>query len=165
MLALAAAASPFGYVCDGKGRPLTDGEIARVTGATPEAVSELIAGIIDKGVASRDRTGRIYNRRMVRDAELKRKRAEVGRDGGNATAMKYFGKSGLLHQNVQRPRRTPSLPKDIKPLLPSTAREAAPRVDELQAAIVEELRAKPIETLTIAEINILRSLQKEAKRA
>lgn len=70
LLAIAAAAAPFGYVCDGKGRPLTLEEIARVVGEAPQAVSELIAGILDKGAASRDRTGRIYNRRMVRDAAL-----------------------------------------------------------------------------------------------
>jgi len=124
MLALAAAAQPFGYVCDGKGRPLTDGEIARVTGASPEAVSKLIAGILEKGAASRDRTGRIYNRRMVRDAETRRKKAESGRKGGNATAEKHWGKPPLLQQALQRGWRAP-IPskKNIKPLLPDTARE------------------------------------------
>jgi hypothetical protein len=157
MLALAAAAQPYGYVCDGKGRSLTDGEIARVTGASPEAVSKLIAGILDKGAASRDRTGRIYNRRMVRDAELKRTRAASGREGGKATARKYFGKfnevSGLPKQNAQRPRHTPSLPKDIKPLSSVAAREIASRVDGLKEATDEASKRGPSPKCTRAEFD------------
>lgn len=172
MLALAAAASPVGYVCDGKGRPLTIEEIARVTNASPEAVSKLIVGILDKGAASRDRTGRIYNRRMVRDAaehvrkqDLKKKRMEAGRSGGQSTSLKYFGNPVLLQQMPRQRLDTKPILKNIEPLKLDTAREALPRVERLQEALVEEIRAKPVETLTLTEINILRSLQKEARRA
>ena len=90
LLALAAASNPVGYVCDEKGRPLTHEEIARVTGAaSPVEVAELIKGILEKGAASRDRSGRLFNRRMVRDAEIAAKRRLNGRLGGNATALKW----------------------------------------------------------------------------
>lgn len=132
MLALAAAASPFGYVCDGKGRPLTFEEIGRVTSASPEAVSELIAGILEKGAASRDRTGRIYNRRMVRDAAIRIKKSKAGQKGGEATAEKHWGKSPVLRQVPQQRCRAPYLSKeDIKPL--STEPREGP-VDNSQEA-------------------------------
>lgn len=114
LLALAAAASPVGYVCDGKGRQLTMEEIARVTGETPEVVSNLIAGILEKGAASRDRTGRLFNRRMVRDAAIRLKRSEGGRRGGKSTANKHWGKAHLL-----QPMLRPGLQQDCYTPFPS----------------------------------------------
>lgn len=88
LLALAAGAAPTGYICDDRGRPLTLEEIARVSNAgSPDEVAKLIAGILEKGVASRDRTGRLFNRRMVRDAALSAKRARAGRDGAAHTNL------------------------------------------------------------------------------
>src|SRR6185312_5264119 len=139
LLALAAGASPVGYVCDDRGRPLSLDEIARVTGAgSPDEVAKLIAGILDKGVASRDRSGRLYNRRMVRDAEnaakkaaLSAKRAQAGANGARTTSLKYFGKQTL-------PRQTLVNPIPIKPIttsLPVAAREGA--TEELRKACAE----------------------------
>lgn len=103
LLALAAAANPVGYVCDSKGSPLTLEEIARVTNAgSPDEVGKLIAAIIEKGAASRDRTGRLFNRRMVRDNATMRKRAEAGKLGGKTTANKHWGKSHVLQHPIQQ---------------------------------------------------------------
>jgi hypothetical protein len=136
LIGLAAVAQPIGYVCDDRGTPLTDSEIARVTNAgSAEEVGKLIAGILEKGAASRDRTGRIYNRRMVRNVELKRKRAEAGKLGGDATALKYFPnavKQKNLPQHVPKHvRMRPSIPKD-RTSVPGTARarDASPRATD-----------------------------------
>jgi len=114
LLALMAAASPVGYLCDNRGTPLADGEIARVTNAgSAEEVGKLIAAIVEKDVASRDRTGRLYNRRMVRDAELKRKRSDAGRLGGKSTALKYFNENDtekILPQRLVQQHRTRPFP-------------------------------------------------------
>jgi hypothetical protein len=151
LLALAAGANPVGYVCDDRGRPLTLDEIARVTGAgSPDEVAKLIAGILDKGVASRDRSGRLYNRRMVRDAEnaakkatLSAKRAQAGANGARTTSLKYFGKQTLPRQVPQHltrhlPRETLVNPIPSKPIttsLPVAAREGA--TEELRKACAE----------------------------
>ena len=37
-LGLMATACPTGYLCDDRGNPLTEGEIARIVNATPEEV-------------------------------------------------------------------------------------------------------------------------------
>jgi len=114
LLALAAAAAPAGYVCDDKGRPLTHEEIARVTGTTPIEVAKLIAGILEKGAASRDRSGRIYNRRMVRDAQMSAKKRLNGKAGGAATRMKWQELSGLPRHNAwQAPQQRASAPNPI----------------------------------------------------
>ena len=99
LLALAAGSNPVGYVCDDAGRPLTHEEIARVTNAgSPVEVAELIASILKKGVASRDRTGRLFNRRMVRDSELAAKRARAGRDGAAHTNLINKSNRDLVRQ-------------------------------------------------------------------
>jgi len=88
LLALAAAGTPRGFVCNDKGEPLTLDEIARVTNAgSPDEVAKHIAGILTKGAASRDRTGRLFNRRMVRDTELSAKRSRAGRKGAAHTNL------------------------------------------------------------------------------
>lgn len=109
LLALAAVASPTGYVCDDRGNPLTNEEIARVTNAgSPEEVGKLIDAIVAKGVASRDRTGRLFNRRMVRQAELSAKRKRAGKIGGDHMKLKWQGFSSLPEQVPrQMPRQVP----------------------------------------------------------
>jgi hypothetical protein len=102
LLALAAVGSPTGYVCDHKGNRLSYEEIARFTNASPTEVESLIAGIVEKGAASRDRTGRLFNRRMVRQAELSVKRKNAGRSGGKATALRWQAYSDLAGQNAQQ---------------------------------------------------------------
>jgi len=151
LLALAAGASPVGYVCDDRGRPLSLDEIARVTNAgTVDEVAKLITGILDKGVASRDRSGRLYNRRMVRDAEnaakkaaLSAKRAQAGANGARTTSLKYFGKQTLPRQVPQHltqhlPRESLVNPIPIKPIttsVPVAAREGA--TEELRKACAD----------------------------
>lgn len=100
-LALMATACPVGYLCDDRGRKLNHEEIARVTNAgSPVEVSKLLAEILDKGVASVDRTGRVYNRRMVRAASIAAKKQRNGRLGGAATRLKWQAFSGLPQQNA-----------------------------------------------------------------
>lgn len=116
LLALAAVGKPIGYVCDDRGRPLTLDDIARVSNAGgADEVAKMIESIVDKGAASRDRSGRLFNRRMVRDAEkdakkaaLSVKRALAGKIGAESTSLRYF-KNPSLPQHVPRqlPRHLP----------------------------------------------------------
>jgi len=165
LLALAAAANPVGYVCDDRGRPLTLDEIARVTNAgTVDEVANLITGILDKGAASRDRSGRLYNRRMVRDAEiaakkaaLSAKRAQAGSNGAKTTSLRYFGKQTLPQQVPQHllqhlPReslvnpipsksKTSSVPVAAREGLSDDARKLPHEVSRSElAAIIEKKR-------------------------
>lgn len=114
LIGLAAVGSPTGYVCDDKGKPLPLEELARVTNAgSVEAVAELINGILEKGAASRDRAGRLFNRRMVRDAELSAKRKLAGQKGGAHTKLKWRGFLTLPQQVPQQSVGPPSNKKSI----------------------------------------------------
>ena len=98
LLALAAVAAPIGYVCDDRGDPLTYEEIARFANCSPTEAESLIAGILKKGAASRDRTGRLFNRRMVRDLELSEKKRRAGKVGAAATALRWQAFNGVPGQ-------------------------------------------------------------------
>jgi hypothetical protein len=99
-LAIAATALPYGYVVDNKGRPLSVAEHARISNCSEAEAAQLIAGVLEKGAASRDRAGRLFNRRMVRDASISAKRSLAGKKGAART--------NLIHQSISRlPRQMP----------------------------------------------------------
>lgn len=90
LIGLAWSGTPFGFVTDARGEPVSFDEIARLTGVRrKDELKKLINGVINKGAASRDGHGRIYCRRMLRDAEISRKKAAQGALGGRATKEKW----------------------------------------------------------------------------
>jgi hypothetical protein len=181
LLALMAVACPTGYLCDETGRPLTEADVGRVTNASAEEVAERIAAILAKGAASQDRDGRIYNRRMVRDAANAAKKRANGKRGGVATRLKWQALSSLPQQNAwQRPQQTrgPPFPLSKKePFFPTAARvDVAEKQQAISArslasalsgrALTREPNSEPAEPkrssdkkpeeLTLAEINAIR---------
>lgn len=91
MLCVAAAADPIGYVLIA-GRPVTATDLALLTGAPEAQIDELWKELDHNGVFSRDRHGRIYNRRMVRDAKKQRDAKRFGKKGGNPALLTSNGK-------------------------------------------------------------------------
>jgi hypothetical protein len=82
MLCIAAEAQPTGYVLL-NGRPLSCTDLARLSGAPEDEVRSAIAELDAAGVFSRDRKGRIYSRRMVRDCRQAQLNRKNGLNGGN----------------------------------------------------------------------------------
>lgn len=74
MLCVCARHEPKGYLAI-NGNPLDLDAIARLAGAAESEVENLMGELERNGVFSRDRKGRIYSRRMVRDE----KRSQEGR--------------------------------------------------------------------------------------
>ena len=171
LIAFAAVASPRGYVCDDHGRPLTHEEIARVSNAgSPVEVAELISNILSKGAASRDRSGRLFNRRMVREAELRAKRSLAGKKGAAHTNYKYFKLHGNDHlprqttrQVTQQKIRAPPLPlskANKNPALPTSGDTARARSTHNgntsnQPAKTAEPKSKQPSKITKAELDAL----------
>ena len=131
LLTLAAVGNPTGYVCDARGDPVPLEQIARFANCSSTAeASSLISGILAKGVACQDRTGRLFNRRMVRDIELSVKRRRAGLNGAAATKLKWQALSGLpgdLPGHVPRQTGTRAFPEERSTsTFSAAAREAAP---------------------------------------
>lgn len=90
MLCIAAAHDPIGYVAVA-GRGLDETSIARLTGCQESEVISLLGELDRNGVFSRDRQGRIYSRRMIRDARKAATAQKNGKKGGNPSLSKTTG--------------------------------------------------------------------------
>lgn len=87
MLCIAAKADPYGYVLVND-RNLTIRELAQLTGSPESDIQIWLEELTDKGVFSRDRQGRIYSRKMVRDEREFRSAQKNGKIGGDLSASK-----------------------------------------------------------------------------
>lgn len=66
------------------GKQMDSRELAKFVGEFKDKVEELLVELEYYKVFSRAEDGTIYNRRMVNESELSRKRAEAGRKGGSS---------------------------------------------------------------------------------
>jgi hypothetical protein len=90
MLCIASAHDPIGYVAVA-GRGLDETALARMTGCSGSEVTDLLGELDRNGVFSRDRQGRIFSRRMVKDARRAAIARKNGKKGGNPTLGKHEG--------------------------------------------------------------------------
>lgn len=99
MLCIAHECEPYGHLTV-NGRPMTAAQIGRHTGLTERECAKLIAELEDSGVLSRTAEGAIFSRRMVRDEDVRTRRAEGGKAGSE------FGSLGAEHgKKGGRPRK------------------------------------------------------------
>lgn len=80
MMCIAHECEPYGHLTV-NGKPMTAAQIARHTGLTERECSKLIAELEDAGVPSRTEEGALFSRRMVRDEDVRSRRAEGGKAG------------------------------------------------------------------------------------
>jgi hypothetical protein len=93
MLCIAARHDPIGYVAVA-GQPLELPGLIRLTGGTESELATLLGELDRNGVFSRDGKGRIYSRRMIRDA----KKAATARRNGRNNVQKRHGISHGEHR-------------------------------------------------------------------
>lgn len=94
MMLLMFESAERGKLVFGSGTPMPEDAVARSLGLDRQRYVQILRKLLDYGVASKDeKTGIIFCRRMVRDTELSRKRAECGKLGGNPN---------LLNQNSSK---------------------------------------------------------------
>lgn len=62
--------------------------LARSVGGSAETIAPLLAELVQSGAASVDDCGRLFNRRMVRDAKTSAARSKAGKQGADATNRK-----------------------------------------------------------------------------
>lgn len=89
-LCLCAKSEPKGYLLVA-GRSLTPAELGILVGVSERETEMLLAELSLKGVFSRDRQGRIYSRRMLRDEQKSAVARQNGRLGGNPSLSNNTG--------------------------------------------------------------------------
>lgn len=90
LLCVAAKAEPFGYVLV-NGYPLDATGVARLASVTEGEATALVEELERNGVFSRDRKGRMFSRRMVREAARSAKNKKNGQKGGNPALKASLG--------------------------------------------------------------------------
>jgi hypothetical protein len=132
LICIAAQSGRFGYVLLADRKP-TLAELARVFGGTPDEVGPLIDELERNGVFSRDRTGTIFCRRMVREAKRLAASAKGGEIGGRTT---YYNKKGIYrtqdatqdatHDDTQAPESRIQNPERAEEAVHPAPRTKAP---------------------------------------
>lgn len=101
MLCICATGDPIGYLTIA-GNPLDSSGVARMAGVSMGEAENLMEELSRWGVFSRDRRGRIYSRRIVRDANKSAKARKNGKRGGNPTLGKQREKSCSVNPEVNQ---------------------------------------------------------------
>jgi hypothetical protein len=70
------------------GEPMPGDALARILGLDTESLGETIQRLLNAGVASRDASGALVCRRMLRDEQIRRERAVAGQIGGARSARR-----------------------------------------------------------------------------
>lgn len=130
MLCVAAQGEPAGYVT------LDAQAIGRIGGIGAAQAAALVGELEQAGVFSRDRHGRIYSRRMVRERKLRSAAQKAGRRGGNpslcpATEISSTLKGGVKGEDMatvppisQKPRARSQSPAAAAAPVSALARAA-----------------------------------------
>lgn len=95
ILCIAHECEPYGHLTV-NGRPMSAAQIGRHTGLTQRECERLLAELADAGVSSSTDEGVIFSRRMVRDEDLRNRRAEGGKAGSEhgAKGAEHGSKGG-----------------------------------------------------------------------
>lgn len=95
MLCIAHECEPYGHLTV-NGKPMTAAQIGRHTGLAQRECEKLLQELADAGVSSTTDDGVIFSRRMVRDEDLRNRRAEGGKAGSEhgAKGAEHGAKGG-----------------------------------------------------------------------
>ena len=145
MLCIAAKADPPGYVTV-NGKTVGATELALLTGRSEAEILPLLRELEGASVFSRDRHGRIYNRRMVRDTRIADRNRKNGAKGGNPKLLQPIENKGVTETGITT--RITSKPKKVIPPIPYTQEDSSLR-SESRAS--DEARAKPPSDREVAE--------------
>lgn len=118
MLCIMHAAEPYGHLLI-NGHPVTDMQIAALTGVEVSTVTALKTELETSGVYSRNSDGIIYSRRMTRDSRISKARAKAGKEGAAVTNSR---------SNENKDLR--SLPRQNTGKDPGTCRSQNPSPDQ-----------------------------------
>jgi biotin operon repressor len=108
MLCLLFESGRRGYLQHATGKPVSDEQLARMTGGSSGQVSRLLQELEDSGVFSRTEHGTIYSRRMIRDERKRSACSEAGKKGGGNPTFKGHPKGDHKGRAKQKPNPSSS---------------------------------------------------------
>lgn len=135
LLCVAAKADPYGYVLI-NGCEIGVTGVARLGSVTETEAATLLDELERNGVFSRDRKGRIYSRRMVKESAVRKKAVENGKKGGNPALSASHGKQTEKDRsvNLQDNGGGPPLYPYPYPIEPNGSKEEEPNGSSKKSA-------------------------------
>lgn len=133
ILCIAHECDPYGHLTV-NGKPMTAAQIGRHTGLTQRECEKLLQELADAGVSSVTPEGVIFSRRMVRDEDVRNRRATGGAAGAeHGTKGAEHGAKGGRPRKVrgvsEPPKKPPpsssSSPSEDTPISPQGGRSSA----------------------------------------
>jgi len=107
MMCIAHECEPYGYLMV-NGKAMTNAQIGRLVGISEKECSKLMVELFDAGVPSLADNGAIYSRRMIRDEEVRNRRAEGGKAGSeHGIKGASHGNKGGRPVKQETPQETP----------------------------------------------------------
>ena len=107
MMCIAHECQPYGFLRI-NGKPMTAAQIGRLAGIGERECVKLMDELFDAGVPSKADDGAIYSRRMVRDEQLRERRAEGGKQGAeHGVKGASYGAKGGRPIKEKTPQETP----------------------------------------------------------
>jgi len=99
------------------GKPMPEDALARLLGLDKQILTTTLSTLREYGVSDVDPiTGALMNRRMVRDEEIRKKRIECGKLGGNPILVNQ--KSTTRVKRKPTPSSSSSFSKEVPPISP-----------------------------------------------
>ena len=141
LICLMHEAEPYGHLLS-KGARISTQKLAMVAGVAEIDIESLLAELENHGVFSRDDSGVIYCRRMVRDFRKRERNAENGKLGGNPRLIGRVKRSVKPRDKAQKP--------DTKGQTPKSTTFVASASEVRGFVSVAGLRAAPGALLTLA---------------
>ena len=105
MLCLMHESDRRGYLQHANGKPVSQDQLARMTGCSPDQISRLLQELFDSGVYSCTDHGTIFSRRMVRDEIKRGKCREAGKLGATLKGQRKGDMQGDMKGDGQRKPR------------------------------------------------------------
>lgn len=102
MICLMHEGQPYGHLKVGE-KVIDARTLARMVGSNPRTIRSLLDQLLHANVCEKSSDGTIISRRMIRDEEIRTKRAEGGRKGGNPSLMKPSKVASEVHPKVNLP--------------------------------------------------------------
>jgi hypothetical protein len=110
-------AEPYGHL-KVNGRPVTEAQLANLTGIPQDQITLLLGELGNAGVFSRNSEGVVYSRRMTRDAKREAEGRKHGKEGGNPALKPPLNPTLKGQDNGEgSPRSQRIEPRDTKKIL------------------------------------------------
>lgn len=154
--------TPYGHL-KVNDKVILPANLARMVGETLEVVEGWLSELADAGVFQYDDNGSIFSKRMVRDEELRNKRASGGVLGGNPNLINKDKVGGKVNHKVANKVKQNTTPSSSSSSSSSIIKRVTP--DGVIPQVWDDFLQLRKQKRSAVTDTVMRGIQKEASKA